>query len=295
MHQLRYECWEGIGVVTFLENTIVDEALLFTDGPNYSHPSTTTIWLSKCHVFLQPYSFTHHLLVELTFINVDYLFPCHHQLWYEHYRPLLVFADLLLPEHLPAVGILRLHIPHLMPFIEWFQGIIWYLDTHLLFKNHHPLLKRVRCPSYKGLLLCEVVHHLWCLPLRPVSESFLLVYDLASIQSPSLAYKVWSYLSYSCDLLNFSPCPLFWSHFSGWSISKEYNQLLHLNRIVLVEGFESLYWWLLLFFNWMFWLSLLLQLINHLTHFLHIVLLLGDLLNIAFNIDCFPLSGSGTH
>ena len=118
LNQLRDECGERLGVVALLKNAIMNETKLLTDSTHYCHSSTTTIGLAQGHIFLQPYSFTYKLFVKLTFIDVDYLLPCHHLLSNLHHCHLLIVAYLLLSKHLSAVRILRLHISNLVPLIE---------------------------------------------------------------------------------------------------------------------------------------------------------------------------------
>ena len=52
VHHLRDEIRESLGVVALLNDAVVNKALVFTDGSNHCHPSTSTIGLSKCHFLL---------------------------------------------------------------------------------------------------------------------------------------------------------------------------------------------------------------------------------------------------
>ena len=92
----------------------MNEALLLTDRSYYCNTFTTTIWFSKSHITLDPYSFTYKLLVELTFINVDNLLTSPHKFSYLHHCLLLLLSYLILVDHLAAIGIHWLDICDLL-------------------------------------------------------------------------------------------------------------------------------------------------------------------------------------
>jgi hypothetical protein len=119
----------------------MDQPLLLTDGTDYCSSSAPAIRLSKDHVFLDPGSRQHQLLVELTFIDVDHLLASFHQLCNLNYSIKLLLSDLFLLLHLATVGILRLAVSDLVPLVDLSDSIVRDLDSELLLNQDGPLVK----------------------------------------------------------------------------------------------------------------------------------------------------------
>ena len=111
----------------------MDQPLLLTDGTDYCSSSAPAIRLSKDHVFFDPGSRQHQLLVELTFIDVDHLLASFHQLCNLRYSIKLLLCYLFLLLHLTTVGILRLAVCDLVPLVDLSDSIVRDLDSKLLF------------------------------------------------------------------------------------------------------------------------------------------------------------------
>jgi hypothetical protein len=119
----------------------MDQPLFLTDGTDYCSSSAPAIRLSKDHVFLDPSSRQHQLLMELTFIDVDHLLSSFHQLCNLRYSIKLLLSDLFLLLHLTTVGILRLAISDLVPLVYISHSHQRDLDPKLLLNQDGSLVK----------------------------------------------------------------------------------------------------------------------------------------------------------